>query len=143
MTANGPTIAHHFFAIPLTDAINYNWGTEGRDKKGMWDVDDDTYINGVVLTVDFDFIMGYLLEIVEHSDPGVVSYLVLMRYHGGWPPKYDWAWFQGDCGTFFNRKVDQRTVAAWAVNWIYETLEQHTAAWKDRGPGEIPGPPSP
>jgi len=69
----------HFLEMLARDDIGGNWGTSMDNSK--WDIDGDTYINGILLTVDKDFYCGYLLEIVER-DSSVVSYLVVTPFHG-------------------------------------------------------------
>ena len=95
-----------------------------------WDVDGDTYINSVALTLDRDYLMGYLLEVVEGST-SVISYLVLVTFYGpdeNGQAEHDAEWWPGDAGTFFDRKVDLHTVSQWAVTKMFGLIE----SWQDR-----------
>lgn len=95
-----------------------------------WDVDDDTYINHIHVTVDCDYHMGYLLEIVER-DTSVVSFLVVVTFYG--PDRlgrwnHDSEWYPDPIGTFFDRSVGLHTVGSWAVEKVYGLID----SWQDR-----------
>lgn len=127
MTATREQIVHHFLRINPTDIVRYNWGCTDHHNTKLWDVDDDTYINGVPLTVDRDLDVGHLLEIVE-KDTSAVSYVVVAVTPNG----HQSAWWEPDAGTFFHRNVDTETVTAWAVGVIYG-LFQHLRETADTG----------
>jgi hypothetical protein len=95
-----------------------------------WDVDGDTYINSVALTLDRDYLMGYLFEVVEGST-SVISYLVLVTFYGpdeNGQAEHDAEWWPDDAGTFFDRKVDLHTVSQWAITKMFGLIE----SWQDR-----------
>jgi len=126
MTASREAIAHHFIyrVLPEPKWRGWNWGCHPRirDDDGLcfWDVDCDTYINGVMLTMDADYHMGYLLEMCER-DTSVVSYVAIAVFHG--PHRetgkqdHDSEWYAPVCGTFFDRtpEADHVVVCRWAV----------------------------
>ena len=95
-----------------------------------WDVDGDTYINSIPLTLDRDYLMGYLLEVVEKST-SALSYLVVVAFYGpdenGYT-EHDAEWWPENAGTFFDRNVDLHTVSQWAVTKMFGLIE----SWQDR-----------
>jgi hypothetical protein len=127
-TATQQDIVWHFLDLIVNrpDWQGINWGT-ARDNS-VWEVTDDTYINGVALIIDDDYYMGYLLEVVEKST-SVVSYLVIAAFHG---PKtihdsedgreyiinwdHDSTFYEGKVGTFGDRKVDIHQARKWAID---------------------------
>ena len=125
--ATALSIAHHFADIPHEQAHGCNWGTAADNS--FWSVNDETYINGCLLTIDLDFIMGYLLECVDRTE-GTVSYIAMVVYHGKHPIKgwnLDCQQYEPACGTFFDRTeaADYPTVCQWAVGWIFSAVELH------------------
>ena len=98
--------------------FRYNWGMTDWEHEGMWNVDDDTYINGVPLIVDRDLASGYLLEIVER-DTSAVSFVVVAMTPNG----HQSAWWEPDAGAFFERNFDTEQISAWAVQVIYGLFE--------------------
>lgn len=134
MTATQTAIVHHYLDLlrrrpQFTSSCN--WGT-ARDNT-PWNVDEDTYINGVMMTLDGDYYTGELLEIVER-DTGVVSYVALATFHGwfkaespkgwdyGWDIRHDSMMYEPVCGTFFERTdaADPVVVGQWAVSVIHK-----------------------
>lgn len=115
MTASATDIVAHLGQIPLSERVNCNWGL--HEDSTFWEVDDDTYINGIVMTIDFDYDISSLLEIVEKSS-GVVSYLVVVEFPG-FSRDWDAEWYPNPVGTFFDRTVDRFEVCAWAVEKIH------------------------
>jgi hypothetical protein len=128
MTATTVEIYRCFERLTVDD-LRYNWGTGTREQNDRWKVDDDTYINGVVLTVDGDYWMGYLIEVVERSS-SVVSFMAINIYHGRHPDgtfTHDFISYEWDCGTFFDRLLegDYAIVGQWAVARIFGMAEAH------------------
>jgi hypothetical protein len=132
MTASQTDIVSHLLNIDSIQRFTCNWGM--HPEPSFWDVDDDTYINGIVMTIDKDYILGSLLEIVERSS-GVVSYLAVVEFHG---PVFvgveiavrDWdaEWYPNPVGTFFDRNISQEQACAWAVGKIHGLID----SWYDR-----------
>ncbi len=95
-----------------------------------WRVNAETYINNVVLTVDQDYYMGYLLECVDRTE-GTVSFVAVALYHGRSKEtglfEHDFISYQPKCGTFFERTdaADHCTVGQWAVSVIFGMFESH------------------
>lgn len=86
------------------------------ESEGMtWWVDGDTYINNVPLTIDNDYYMGYLLEVVERST-SALSYMVVVLT----PRGMDTEWYPENAGRFFDRTehAAPHRVQTWAVGKI-------------------------
>lgn len=115
MTAGREEIVRHFLSLDYNEWTTHNWGL--HPDRTYWNVTLDTYINGIPLMVDLDYMMGYLLEIVER-DTSAVSYLVIVKT----PKGHDSAWYEKDAGTFFDRDIDVDEVSIWAVEQIYGLL---------------------
>jgi hypothetical protein len=120
-----------FLHIPYNHLTSYNWGTsppgEDRDE---WSCNDESYINGVVMTIDGDYMMGYLIECVDRTS-GIVSFHAITTFHGRNPVTghQDHASnvYEPDCGTFFDRTeaAEYVTVCQWAVSRIYGMFEAY------------------
>ena len=139
-TATGASVAHTFLTIPSDSRSGSNWGCWAKGISANhpdydpvldpewcadpWNVSEDTYINGLMLTIDMDYYMGYLIEVVERES-GVVSYMAIATYHGGTPPKHDWTWWPGDAGTFFERNIISDEVSHWGVTNILGMIDSH------------------
>jgi len=99
----------------------YNWGTAFDNS--IWQVGKYTYINGVMLTVDFDYEGMWLLEVCDrdpdregdpHRDPTTVRWLVVGTVHG----ETHHAWYPiTEQQEFFKRTVNAWDVIPWAVEW--------------------------
>ena len=129
MAATALDIFDHWLEMDALVRLKCNWCT--AQDNSIWNVTDDTYINGCMLTLDRDYMMGWLLEIVEHES-GVVNYLVMVST----PYGRDVFWYDlKQVGTFFDRTVDQAEVTAWALSKMYGSMEALEDAWmkdKDR-----------
>jgi hypothetical protein len=132
MTASQTDIVSLLLGITAYERFTCNWGM--HPEPSFWDVDDDTYINGIVMTIDKDYIVGSLLEIVERSS-GVVSYLAVVEFHGPvllgvqiQVRDWDAEWYPDSAGTFFDRKVSQEQACTWAVGKIHGLID----SWYDR-----------
>lgn len=133
MTATREGIVHHFLDMCVHGTVSGNWGTcECHGTYCKWNVDADTYINGIIVTVDGDYLMGYVLEVVERES-AVVSYVTIVTFFG---PKVDsdgdlisWdhdsQWHPKDCGTFFDRNVHSDEAGMWGVSTVYGLWESH------------------
>ncbi len=126
MTATREAIVAHF--ISMRD-LSGNWGTSLDNRK--WNVDEGTYINGIMVTVDGDYYMGYVLEVVERGT-GVVSYVTIALFHGPHPQtgvqEHDSQWYPKDAGIFFERTVHQDEIALWGVRTVYGLWESYDDA---------------
>ncbi len=118
MTATRAEIIDTFLSTPKHPAPTY------------WDVDGDTYINGVILTLDRNHFMGYLLEIVEGST-SVVSYLTVVTFYGpdlnGYT-QHDAEWWPENAGELFDKEFDLYKVSQWAMTKMFGLIE----SWQDR-----------
>ena len=135
-----PTVATHdeivqtFLRIPLDHLIQDNWGT-GSYSLGTtnhWNVTNETYINGVILTIDMDYYMGYLIEAVDRTN-STLTYAAIVTFHGADNPanqKHDSFFWAESAGTFFNRDVSQEEIAVWGVNHIYALVDSYQEAQK-------------
>lgn len=127
--ATVPEIVAAFEALDGDEILRHNWGTCGSDCSASWDVTDETYINGVIMTLDFDYMMGYLVEAVDRTS-GQCTYIAIVQYHGrkadgtfdhdfiSWPGTH----------TFFGKDdgFDRVEVCQWAVSVIHGMIESHT-----------------
>lgn len=125
-------VLYTFLDIPVRNLVSYNWGTAPTEHRAEWHCNDETYINGVVMTIDFDFMMGYLIEYVDRTT-SAIGFMVIVTYHGR--DKYgniehDFVNYPPACGTFFDRTdaADHWRVSKWAVDQIYGTVEAHQEA---------------
>ena len=106
-------IVNHFTNLP---DLSGNWGTSFDNSK--WDVTAKTYINGIMLTIDCDFEMGYLIEVVDRTS-GQLSYGVIVNsLHGVLSHQYE-----QDAGIFFQRNIDNQSISSWGVQEIYRLLK--------------------
>lgn len=125
--ASSADVVAAFLRIPHANLSPHNWGcAASREDGALWHVGEGTYINGVALTVDMDYIMGYLLEVVDRES-GRVRYLVVVVWHGQradgtWD--HEWRRYAPDCGVFFQRTpaADPRAVGCWAVRMVYDLV---------------------
>jgi len=120
MTATREQIVNKFLSLNYWDWTQRNWGCVAQYERDYWNVDDDTYINGVPMTIDFDFLMAYLLEVVER-DTSVVSYVLIATFGTS---EHESAWFEPTVGTFFDRQVETHEVMLWAVAMSEDLFEQ-------------------
>ena len=118
-------VVRHFLQMKPEDRVFYNWGT--AIDNSIWDVNGETYINGIVLTIDYDYEVGWLIEIVDKTN-SVVNYGVIVS----WPAPdaigrggrgHDSMIFDKRVGTFFDRQIDSLEVCEWAVPVIHGLLE--------------------
>jgi hypothetical protein len=94
-----------------------------------WNVTEDTYINGVMMTLDFDYYMGYLIEIVERSS-SIVTWVAVATFHGPHVEtghqQHDSMWFPNtEPQTFGSCTVDRADVCRWAVGAIYGMVDAY------------------
>jgi hypothetical protein len=125
--ATSTEIVYAFMDLDSECRHNHNWGTGPRYCCNWSIPGTDTYINGVVLTIDGDYWMGYLLEAVGGTS-GVVSFVVVNLYHGRRPDgffEHTFLTYDKPCGTFFDRTddADHVVVGSWAVSQIYGMTE--------------------
>lgn len=119
--ATGEQIVYHFINLSSPEKFTMNWGCTGPDHTGFWDVPDtDTYINGVMLWLDQDYEMAYLLQVVERG-PGMVTYLAIECNVEG----VDWAWHPARPHEFFKRPDDLTNydLYRWFIEW-YECNQE-------------------
>ena len=127
-------VAHFLTMLGRRDGFitRCNWGTAYDNSP--WEVGDTgTYINGVLLTIDMDYEMGWLLEVVDGGEPSLVNFVVIVTTPYG--RGHDSMMYEPDCGTFFERTeaADYSVVSHWAVTKIYGLLESiHDADRRDR-----------
>lgn len=109
------------------ELMRVNWNHENQfTQVGMWNVTDETRVNGIVLIVDNDDYKGYLLELVERAS-NVVSYVAIATYYTRCQEcdlhPHDSMWYPEECGTLDEREAEQYDAAAWAVSVIYGMFE--------------------
>lgn len=114
-----------FNALSFREIVCHNWGTCGRDCAASWDANDETYINGVMLTLDFDFEMGYLLHTVDRTT-SLCRYITVHQRHGPRPDgsidhEFEVLPFENE---FFDRSADYVVICQEAVASIYRMHHQ-------------------
>jgi hypothetical protein len=128
--ASREAIVHTFLDIPHPERTEGNWGCGKAENRHLWECNGgETYINGIILTVDMDYYMGYLIEVVDRTT-SVISFHAITTYHGGnlhGLESHDSTMYQPACGTFFERteEADRVAVTHWAVEVIYGMVEDH------------------
>jgi hypothetical protein len=119
-----------FLHIPYNHLTSYNWGTAAGDDRELWECNDETYINGVIMTIDADYMMGYLIETVDRES-GIVMFHAIATFHGRNPvtgkQDHESVPYEPNCGTFFDRTeaADRVTVCQWAVGQIWGMIEDY------------------
>lgn len=124
-------VVQTFLHIPYRHLTAYNWDTGPAEHRDEWNCNDETYINGIILTLDFDYYMGYLIEVVDRTT-GYLTYHAIVTFHGRHPEtghqEHDSMIYPEECGTFFERTpaADQLTICQWALPRIYGMVESYT-----------------
>ena len=118
-----PEIVAAFNALHGVQILQENWCGAAD-----WHVTDETYINGVILTLDFDYMMGFLVEAVDRTS-SQCTYIAITQYHGRGADgsiDHDFLAWEG-VHTFFGKDdgFDQAKVCQWAVSTIYSMVEAH------------------
>ena len=127
-------VAWHFANVTLAHPRwrTWNWCTNGPGDPDLYSVNDETYINGVMVEVDSDYYMGYVIEVVDRT-LGTVTFIAIATYHGRRPDgtlAYDFMVYPHQCGTFFERTdaADRAAVGQWGVASIYGMFEDQAQA---------------
>lgn len=111
-------IVQTFLRIPFFSLHHHNWRTaEDHDDLVLWDVTTGTYINGVILTLDQDSSMGYLIEVID-VETDAVTYAVVVTYSG---QGHDSAFMPGPL--VGGRFIGQEDAAQWGVRAIFGLME--------------------
>jgi hypothetical protein len=124
-----------FDQLSATEIRGHNWGTCSKDCPAQWNVTKETYINGVMMTLDYDFHMGYLIECVDRTS-SQLTYVAIVQYHGRREDgtfRHDFAsWPNPDNAKteFFDRGFLATDVKHWAVDAIEGMIEAHEEALK-------------
>jgi hypothetical protein len=131
-------IVHRFNRIPDNVRTRSNWMTGLPEDTLLWQVNDETYINGILLTVDLDYYMGYLIEVVDRTS-GAVSFIAINEYHGHHPDgtiDHDSSVYKPNCGTFFARTeaASYQVVCTWAIEEIFGMVDSHDDAKRNSQP---------
>lgn len=112
-----------FNALDYDEITSHNWGTCGRDCTASWDVNPETYVNGVLMTLDFDFEMGYLIQAVDRTTSRCRYVAILQRHgrrkDGSIDHTFEWA---PDTHEFFDKEFDRVQICQWGVASIYRML---------------------
>lgn len=128
VTANTEQIVGWFLGLDdKWELMRVNWNHENPfTQNGMWNVDEDTRINGIVLVVDNDDYKGYLLELVER-ETDVLSYVAIATYFTRCQEcdhhPHDSMWYPDYAGILEDPEVSQSDAARWAVSVIYGMFE--------------------
>jgi hypothetical protein len=109
-----------FNCLDDVEILQHNWRTCGRDCFYNWDVNDETYINGVLMTLDFDYMMGYFIQAVDRTTSECRYIAVLQRHGRSKDGSIDHIYEVAPDGhTFFARDFDEVRICQWAVASIY------------------------
>lgn len=125
-TATEHEIVQTFLRIPYENLRAHNWRTAGdRKAQAMWDVTDGTYINGVVLTIDQDFSMGYLIEVID-VETGDATYAVVVTFSESdkdGSQRFEYFFMPGPL--LGGMSIGQEDAASWAVRVIFGLMESY------------------
>ena len=101
----------------IRDGLHGNWCTAWDNS--IWHIPShgSAYINGVMLTIDFDFEAGYLLEINSEHD----FWHALVVYRTNHDPEI--RWMPAPHQTFFKRSVHAWEAIRWAVD-TYQSIDE-------------------
>lgn len=109
-------------SLPAAERLAWNWGTDpGRDF--WWVPGTCTYINGIMVTIDSDYEMAYLLEVCDQkADDTWVTHLAIEVRH---VDVANWSWHEHRPYPFFERpaEVTHFDIHRWFVNW-YECNQE-------------------
>ena len=119
-------IGQHFMEIPWMDARLMNWGCVTQDKRDLWSVNAETYINGVALWIDQDYLNAYLLQAVDRTSE-TMTYVLVVTYPGPAGGR-DFLMYPAACGTLARRTAaaDPAVVGRWAVEMAHELFDEYT-----------------
>ncbi len=123
--AKGEQIVHHF--LEVENKAGTNWGTSS-ERPSRWDIPDTTtYINGVMVTIDNDYEMAYLLEVCDRNTPEAetwVTHLVLEVH--AFQELYAWSWLEHNPYRFFDRPktITNFNLYDQFINWYECNQEQ-------------------
>lgn len=126
-------IVECFEALSSREITDHNWGTCIRPCQDQWKVTKETYINGIMMTLDFDYRMGYLIQAVDRTSRQC-TYIAIVLYHGRRTDgtfEKDWMVWPGT-HTFFGREegFDEADICRWAVGVIYGAIDAHDEAMR-------------
>lgn len=138
--ASQSEIVECFLEIPVKH-LAWSWNTSPAEFEHEWHVNEETYINGVQLTIDHDYIMGYLLECVDRQSRNV-NYIAVVCFHGKHPEtgyqKHDSIMYDGhmgtlpgethwpkQVGTFYERNLRPEQACQWGVRVIYGMIDAY------------------
>lgn len=131
--ASAVRVMDHFYGIPYLERCGSNWGTDTRaGGVSIWDIpDSSTYINGIMLTIDHDYEMGYLLEVCDRSEDGETYVSHLMIADSPWGR--DCEWVDHRPYPFFKRPDNCTAFDLHDkfINW-YECLQEIRREHKDK-----------
>lgn len=126
-------IVECFEALDHHEMTAHNWGTCFGDCRQRWCPTDETYINGVMMTLDFDYMMGYLIQAVDRTS-SQCTFIAIVLYHGrrrdGTFEK-DWMVWPGT-HTFYEAPEHQVEITHWGVSVIHGMVEAHEDALRQR-----------
>ncbi len=126
--ATVPEIVAAFNSLSWREHTDHNWNTCGRDcpERSNWEPTAGTYINGVMLTVDMDYIMGYLIQAVDRES-SICTYIAINQYHGRHPETgeiaHDYMVWQGPSHKFFDSPGHVLAISHWGLDAIQQMLD--------------------
>lgn len=131
--ATVPEIVNAFNAIPYREVCGHNWGTCGHDceYRDMWRPTNGTYINGVSLIEDCDYIMCYLVHAVDR-ETSICTYIAVVHFYGPHPEtgeqQHDYQVWNGPTVKFFESPAFQMRIKHWALDAFEQMMKSHFEA---------------
>jgi hypothetical protein len=120
-----------FNELEYDEILYYNWRTAPRDKQERWNVTKETYINGIMMTLDFDYRMGFLIQAVDRTS-SQCTYIAITQYHGRRDDgsiEHDWCVWEGTHKFFGHEEgFSQVEICHWGVTVIHGMVEAHDEA---------------
>ena len=131
--ATVPEIVAAFNSLPYREVTGHNWGTCGGDcpyyRAYGWQVTAETYINGVSLIEDCDYIMCYLVHAVDR-ETSICTYVAVVHYHGPHPEtgeqEHDYMVWNGPTVKFFESPAFQMRIKHWALDAFEQMMRSHS-----------------
>ena len=121
-------IINAYWAIPVAERFTTNWGC--TDQRWWW-LDDTTYINGVMMHVDFDIEGLLLFEICEQAEDGETWVTWLAHHYGFGTSRHKW--YPAEPQKFFDRSASRGFTPRGSVaRWVRLVIGISTTRYDDR-----------
>ena len=123
--ATAEQIIAHFYSMDWVKRISCNWGTDS-ERPSIWEVPNTTsYINGVMVTMDFDFDMAFLLEVCDRDGkPTWVRHLMFYSARLISMPVDKSQWCSHERYPFFESTITDLQLHVEFANWVDTTRKE-------------------